>query len=99
MKNLGDILWHTIPAVLVGVAFGFVAGFGLRAVSPGEQWTWGVASTLGLLTFLAVWPRREQRQHGGEIGGSQSWLEAFVPVGAGLFIYAAATLIFYNVPI
>ena len=91
-----DILEHAIPAAAVGIAFGFVAGFGLNASAGGEVVFWFASATFAVAIFCLVWIRREQRQHGGHLGGRQSRLEAFVPVVAGFLSYAASTLVFWK---
>lgn len=94
-----DILFHTAPTVAVGIAMGFMAGFGLHAETPVEIILWVAAATIASVSFCFIWPRREQRQHGGHMGGTQSKLEAFIPAIAGPVSFVASTFAFWTWPI
>jgi hypothetical protein len=104
-KKLFDIAFHTLPAMGVAVACGFTTAFGLH--SP--QWDVGVwiipawlvaalwiaPAAVFLCVFVSLWPRREQRQHGGLIPSQQSRLEAFMPLLA-VPVYVASAYAFWK---
>lgn len=92
-----EIIFHAIPAALVGIAFGFVAGFGLNSPSHGEMLFWVASSIFAVVIFCLVWPRREQRQHGGGFGSLQSKLEAVVPAVAGPVLFVVSTVLFWKI--
>ena len=94
-----DILLHTGPTAAVAVAMGFMAAFGFHAPTSFEMWCWIIASLIGLLAFSFLWTRRELRQHGGHMGGSQSWLEAIIPAMVGPIIYGLSTYAFWKWPL
>lgn len=100
-----DIACHTLPALGIAVACGFTTAFGLR--SPAwdvglwiiPAWLvaalWIAPALLFLGVFVALWPRREQRQHGGLIPSRQSRLEAFMPLTA-VPVYVASVYAFWK---
>lgn len=99
LTDWADITWHSLPTAAVGIAMGFMAAFGIQSATSFEMWCWLLASLIGLLAFSLMWARREQRQHGGHMGGKQSWLEALIPVIVGPLFYVASTFVFMKLPI
>ena len=99
MINWLDIAEHAAPTIAVGIACGFMAGFGLHAALWLEMIFWVSIATLFALAFSLLWPMRERRQHGGHLGGRQSKLEAFVPLVAGLFAYGVSVFVFWKLDI
>jgi hypothetical protein len=105
IKNLFDIMCHTLPTMAVAIVSGFMTAFGLH--SP--IWDWGfwvipawlvavlwIAPALMFLTvFIRLWQVRERRQHGGTIPSRQSWLEAYVPLLA-VPVYVVSTFVFWK---
>jgi hypothetical protein len=113
VKRAGAIRWadvalHTLPAMGVAVACGFTTAFGLRSA----DWDVGVfiipawlvaalwisPAVLFLGVFTGLWPRREQRQHGGLIPSRQSRWEAFAPLAA-IPLYVASVYGFWKLQI
>lgn len=108
MNQAGAIQWadvalHTLPAMAVAVACGFTTAFGLASPAWDVGFTvlpawlvaalWIAPALAFLAVFVALWPRREQRQHGGLIASRQSRLEAFAPLLA-IPVYVAAVCAF-----
>lgn len=91
-----EVAFHAVPTAMVGIGFGFVAGFGLNSPTQGEMTFWLAAALLSAMVFSMVWFRREQRQHDGHLGGLQSKLEAIVPAVTGMVMFAVSTLVFWK---
>jgi hypothetical protein len=80
----------------VAVACGFMTDFGLRSETLWGKLLWIIPAWLFLSVFMALWPRRERRQHGGLIPSRQSGLEAFAPGVFGFITYVLAVLVFWK---
>jgi hypothetical protein len=78
-KDFFDIALHTLPTMAVAVACGFMTDFGLRAIAWAETVFWISIAAAFFMAFMAIWPAREKRQHGGVIPTRQSRLEAYMP--------------------
>jgi len=96
--NWLDIALHTVPTILVGALMGFMAGFGLT-MGGLLGVVFIIAGTIGTLAFSFMWTPREWRQHGGSMGGRQSWAEALIPLAAGPVAFALSTLAFWRWPL
>lgn len=94
-----DITLHSIPPFLVCGFMGFIGAFGYISPTNFEMTCWIGTSLIGAGASMLIWPRREQRQHGGHLGGVQSKLEGYVPIGIGSISYVASFLAFIHWPI
>jgi hypothetical protein len=90
-----DIAFHTIPTMAVAVACAWMTYFGLRSETALESAIWIAFAWSFLAAFMAIWPQREQRQHGGTIPTRQSRLEAFAPLMA-IPVYVASVYAFWK---
>jgi multisubunit Na+/H+ antiporter MnhB subunit len=91
-----DIAYHTAPAVAVSLAMGFGSATALSSVSMPFAAVLMAAFTVAAMSFAYIWTPREQKQHGGHLGGTQSRLEAFIPLVCGVLAYPLAFLAFWK---
>lgn len=94
-----DITLHTAPTVCVGALLGFFSAMGLHYIALREATF--MAGALFCVTVYAswLWLPRERAQHGGELGGKQSKLEAIVPLIAGPLSFLIAIFVFFKIVI
>ena len=94
-----DISYHTAPAVAVSIAMGFMAATGLQVMGPPLSYIFAFVALDAAVAFSWIWTPREKFQHGGKLGGTQSHLEAFVPLVAGILSFCLAFVAFWYFPV
>lgn len=95
MKDPLDVALHAIPTMLVCAGMGFMLAFALHDLTDTFRVLLALGALAGGLGFCAMWRVREYDQHGGRLGGTQSWLEAYVPAIVGAVTLAVTTPVFY----
>jgi hypothetical protein len=93
--NWLDIASHTLPTMAVAMACAWMTDFGLRSATWPGSVAWIAIAWAFLAAFMAIWPARERRQHGGTIPSQQSRLEAHAPK-LSVFVYVASTYAFWK---
>lgn len=91
-----DIAYHAAPAVAVSIGMGFGSATAFNTVPMPFAGVLMAFFTLAALGFAYIWTPREQKQHGGSLGGTQSKFEAFVPFLCGVLTYPPAFLAFWK---
>ena len=94
-----DIALHTAPTVAVGIGMGFLAATALEIMVPPLSYLVAVLSLSAAIAFSWIWTPREKAQHGGQLGGRQSQLEAFVPFIVGPVSFCVSLAAFWIFPV